>query len=57
MRNRCRSPHAQNPTAQSGRHPADKLAGLDAVIFAERDRKLEAARQRRARTRQAAREG
>lgn len=27
--------------------PADKLAGLEAVIFAERDRKLEAARDRR----------
>jgi transposase InsO family protein len=36
--------------------PADKLAGLDAVIFAERDRKLEEARQRRALARQATRE-
>jgi transposase InsO family protein len=36
--------------------PADKLAGLDAVIFAERDRKLEQARERRAQVRQAARE-
>jgi putative transposase len=27
--------------------PADKLNGLDHVIFAERDRKLEEARQRR----------
>jgi transposase InsO family protein len=36
--------------------PADKLAGLDAVIFAERDRKLEEARQRRQNTRLAARE-
>lgn len=36
--------------------PADKLAGLDAVIFAERDRKLEQARQRRAQARQAVRE-
>lgn len=36
--------------------PADKLAGLDAVIFAERDRKLEEARQRRQLTRQTARE-
>jgi hypothetical protein len=27
--------------------PADKLAGLEAVIFAERDRKLEEARARR----------
>lgn len=31
--------------------PADKLAGLDAVIFAERDRKLEEARERRRQTR------
>lgn len=36
--------------------PLDKLAGLDAVIFAERDRKLEAAREARRRKRQAARE-
>jgi putative transposase len=36
--------------------PADKLAGLDAVIFAERDRKLEEARQRRQQARLAARE-
>jgi hypothetical protein len=27
--------------------PTDKLAGLETVIFAERDRKLEEARQRR----------
>jgi hypothetical protein len=27
--------------------PADKLAGLETVIFAERDRKLEEARERR----------
>jgi len=31
--------------------PADKLNGLDQVIFAERDRKLEEARQRRRQTR------
>ena len=36
--------------------PADKLAGREQAIFAERDRKLEAARERRARNRQAARE-
>jgi transposase InsO family protein len=36
--------------------PADKLAGLEQVIFAERDRKLEEARQRRAAARQAQRE-
>ena len=36
--------------------PADKLCGLESVIFAERDRKLEEARQRRRQTRQAARE-
>jgi transposase InsO family protein len=36
--------------------PADKLNGLAQVIFDERDRKLEAARQRRQRARQAARE-
>jgi len=36
--------------------PADKLAGMDAVIFAERDRKLEEARQRRAQARLATRE-
>ena len=35
--------------------PADKLNGLEKVIFAERDRKLEEARQRRQRARQAAR--
>jgi transposase InsO family protein len=34
--------------------PADKLNGLDAVIFAERDRKLEEARQRRKQARQPA---
>ncbi|MDX1969291.1 MAG: IS3 family transposase [Planctomycetaceae bacterium] len=36
--------------------PADKLAGLDQVIHDERDRKLEAARQRRAQARQTVRE-
>jgi transposase InsO family protein len=36
--------------------PLDKLIGLDEVIFAERDRKLEEARQRRQLARQAARE-
>lgn len=36
--------------------PADKLAGLDVVIFAERDRKLEEARQRRQQARLAPRE-
>jgi transposase InsO family protein len=35
--------------------PADKLNGLADVIFAERDRKLEEARQRRQQARQAAR--
>ena len=33
--------------------PADKLAGLEEVIFAERDRKLEEARARRQQARQA----
>jgi len=36
--------------------PADKLNGLEAVIFAERDRKLEEARTRRQQARQAQRE-
>jgi transposase InsO family protein len=36
--------------------PADKLNGLSELIFDERDRKLEAARQRRQQVRQAARE-
>jgi putative transposase len=36
--------------------PADKLNGLSEVIFAERDRKLEEARQRRQQARQLARE-
>jgi putative transposase len=35
--------------------PADKLAGRDPVIFAERDRKLEAARERRRAARAASR--
>jgi putative transposase len=37
--------------------PADKLCGLEGVIHAERDHKLEAARQRRQQMRQAARDG
>ena len=36
--------------------PADKLIGLEKEIFAERDRKLEEARERRARARREARE-
>jgi hypothetical protein len=36
--------------------PANKLAGRDAVTFAERDRKLEAARERRRIARDAARQ-
>jgi transposase InsO family protein len=36
--------------------PADRLVGLDTVILAERDRKLEEARDRRAQARRAARE-
>jgi putative transposase len=36
--------------------PADKLAGREAAIFAERDRKLEAARERRRIAREAARQ-
>lgn len=36
--------------------PADKLAGREQAIFVERDRKLEAARERRARNRQVERE-
>jgi hypothetical protein len=35
--------------------PADKLNGLEQVIFAERDRKLEEARRRRQQARQALR--
>jgi len=37
--------------------PKDKLEGREALIFAERDRKLEQARQRRKEKRQAARDG
>jgi putative transposase len=37
--------------------PKDKLEGRDKVIFAERDRKIEAARERRKAKRQAARQG
>jgi putative transposase len=36
--------------------PADKLAARDRTIFAERDRKLEAARERRRKVREAARQ-
>jgi transposase InsO family protein len=36
--------------------PADKLNGLEEVIFAERDRKLEAARARRQQARQSAKD-
>ncbi len=35
--------------------PADKLNGLEEVIFAQRDRKIEEARERRQQARQAAR--
>jgi hypothetical protein len=35
--------------------PADKLAGRDRLIFAERDRELEAARERRRAAREASR--
>ncbi len=35
--------------------PADKLAGRELAIFAERDRKLEAARERREKAREASR--
>jgi putative transposase len=37
--------------------PADKLAGRDPVIFADRDRKLDAARERRKAARAASRAG
>jgi len=37
--------------------PADKLNGLDQVVFKERDRKLEAARELRKQKRQQARPG
>ena len=36
--------------------PVAKMAGLDAVIFADRDRKLEAARERRKKARETARQ-
>jgi putative transposase len=36
--------------------PADKLTGLEKEIFAERDRKLEEARQRRATVRRGSQE-
>lgn len=39
--------HERLHSAISYLAPADKLAGLETVIFAERDRKLEAARERR----------
>jgi putative transposase len=48
--------HARLNSAIGYLTPADKLNGLSEVIFAERDRKLEEARQRRQQARQAARE-
>ena len=48
--------HARLHSALGYITPADKLHGLEEVIFAERDRKLEKARQRRHQARQAARE-
>lgn len=47
--------HARLHSALGYITPADKLNGLEEVIFAERDRKLEQARERRRRARQAAR--
>jgi len=47
--------HARLHSAIGYITPADKLNGLEPVIFAERDRKLEEARQRRQLARQAAR--
>jgi len=47
--------HARLHSAIGYVTPADKLVGLEKVIFAERDRKLEEARARRQQTRQAAR--
>jgi transposase InsO family protein len=47
--------HVRLHSALSYITPADQLAGLGPVIFAERDRKLEEARERRAEQRQAAR--
>jgi transposase InsO family protein len=46
--------HARLHSAIGYVTPADKLAGREAEIFAERDRKLEAARERRRRARQLA---
>jgi transposase InsO family protein len=48
--------HARLHSALGYITPADKLDGLEEVIFAERDRKLEEARQRRQQQRRAARE-
>jgi putative transposase len=48
--------HARLNSAIGYLTPADKLNGLAQVIFAERDRKLEEARQRRQQARQQARE-
>ncbi len=47
--------HARLHSALGYITPADKLNGLEEVIFAERDRKLEQARERRRHARQAAR--
>jgi transposase InsO family protein len=48
--------HARLHSALGYITPADKLNGLEAVIFAERDRKLEEARQRRKQAQRAASE-
>jgi putative transposase len=48
--------HVRLPSALGYITPADKLNGLDAVIFAERDRKLEEARARRKQARRTATE-
>ena len=48
--------HARLHSALGYITPADKLNGLETVIFAERDRKLEEARRRRQQARQADRE-
>ena len=48
--------HARLHSALGSITPADKLNGLDAVIFAERDRKLEEARRRRQQARQTIRQ-
>ena len=42
-----------NTAAKGYITPADKLNGLEQVVFAERDRKLEEARRRRQQARQA----